>query len=101
MMEESKDVEMHDETAINTSSLQNYSRINIGVTRDPFTQQVLHNGHVIPALKSSNINTIIFSIAYKLPEAIQTLRQLSRNGYQFADSNRKHLEEFCTNDMIS
>jgi hypothetical protein len=89
---------MVDET-INTAS-QVPQKIDILVTRDPVTWQVLHNGHLIPALKSANITTIIFSFGFKLAEALQKLRLLSRNGYHFARTNKKYLENFCQTDLL-
>ena len=93
-MEESKDAHMTDESGtFSTSSSYQLMGMTFGS---------LANGpqHVFPTLKSANITTEIVSMCFKLPQAVQMLRLLSRNGYQFARTNIKHLETFCVSDMI-
>ena len=93
-MEESKDVQMTDESGY-LCTLSSHQQMSMSL--DPF---VGGPQHVFPTLKSANITTEIVSMCFKLPEAVQMLRLLSRNGYQFARTNYKHLETFCASDMI-
>jgi hypothetical protein len=94
-MEESKDVQMTDES-VTLSTSSGYHQLDM--TMDPLTGGSPQ--HVFPTLKSANITTEIVSMCYKLPQAVQILRLLSRNGYQFARKNFKHLETFCASDII-
>lgn len=93
-MEESKDFHMTDESGtLCTSSAHKQMSMSL----DPLAGCPQH---VFPTLKSANITTEIVSMCFKLPQAVQMLRLLSRNGYQFARTNYKHLETFCVSDMI-
>ena len=94
-MEESKDVHMTDDSGTISNSLVPQQ---LCLTRDPLAAG--RPQHVLPTLKSANITTEIVSMCYKLPQTVQMLRLLSRNGYQFALTNYKHLETFCVSDMI-
>ena len=92
-MEESKDIIMTDETGI----LSTEAHEQMSMSLDPKADGPKH---VFPALKSANITTEIVSMCYTLPQAVQILRLLSRNGYQFARTNYHHLETFCVSAMI-